>query len=190
MDVLYYSNYCKHSKELLSVVAKSIIKQNLYFVCIDKRVNKGGVIHVVMENGKDIKLPEIIKTVPSMILFSRGNLLLEGNDIYNYIKTFEKKHQVHNDEPSEFSLNYNSFSSDLYSFLDTTPEDMNAKGNGGIKQMHNYVAVEEFDAITTPPENYQSNRISSSDDSELNKFIEQREKDIPKHTNPLTGRDV
>ena len=91
MDVLYYINYCKHSKELLTVITKSIIKQNLYFVCIDKRSNKNGVIYVVTENGKEIKLPEIIKTVPSMILFSRGNLLLEGNDIYKHIRLREFK---------------------------------------------------------------------------------------------------
>ena len=83
MDVLYYSNYCNHCKELLTLIGKSSIKNNIYFVCIDKRLKKNNIIYVSLENGKEIKLPDIIKTVPSMILFSRGNLLLEGNSIYN-----------------------------------------------------------------------------------------------------------
>jgi hypothetical protein len=189
MDVLYYSNYCKHCKELLTIVTKSSIKSNLYFICIDKRENKDGVIHITQENGKKVKLPEIIQTVPSMILFSRGNLLLEGKDIYKYIKNFEK--QTSNlDEPNAFSLNFESFTSDSYSYLSTSAEDMNCQGDGGMEQLHNYVAINEFDTITTPPENYISNRVTSSDESVLNKFMEERDKDITNHKNPLTGRDT
>ena len=35
MDVLYYSNYCKHCKELLTIITKSSIKNNIYFAGID-----------------------------------------------------------------------------------------------------------------------------------------------------------
>ena len=72
MDALYYSNFCKHSKELLTIITKSDIKKNIYFICIDKRKQKNGITYVSLENGKEIKLPDIIKSVPSMILFSRG----------------------------------------------------------------------------------------------------------------------
>ena len=113
---------------------------------------------------------------------------MEGNVIYKYVKDYEKKTQVHTQEPSAFSLNYDSFTSDTYSFLSTPAEEMNAKGNAGMSQLHNYVTVDESDSIITPPENYVSNRIASSDESVMNKYIEEREKDIPKHTNPLTGK--
>lgn len=186
MDVLYYSNYCKFSKELLGLISKSNIKQKLYFICIDKRKQHNNQIYVTLENGKEVKLPNIIKTVPSMILFSRGNLLLEGNAIYSYIRESEKEIKTMHDEPSAFSLNFDTFTSDTFSFIDTAPDQMDAKGNGGALQMHNFVGIEDNDNITTPPENYVSNRISSSGDDVLNKYIEQRDKDIPKHRNPMS----
>lgn len=189
MDVLYYSNYCNHCKELLTLIAKSTIKQHLYFICVDKRIKKGSQVFIVLESGKEIKLPEVVKTVPTLLLFSRGNMTLEGNKIYDYVRDYEKKTQKHNDEPNAFSLNFDSFTSDSYSFIDTKPEEMNAKGNGGMMQMHNYVGVNDIGEIVTPPENYVSNRIASSDENVLEKYMQEREKDIPKHTNPLTGRN-
>ena len=186
MDVLYYSNYCNFCKELLTNITKSDVKKDIYFICIDKRVKKNGLIYIQLENGKEIKLPDIIKTVPTMILFSRGNLQLEGNGIYNYINTKEKERNVIRDEPDAFSLNFDCISSDTYSFIDTEPDQMNAKGNGGSMQMHNYVDISYADNITTPPENYVSNRITSSDENVLNNYMKQRENELPVHKNPLT----
>jgi hypothetical protein len=34
---------------------------------------------------------------------------------------------------------FSNIVSDQYSFLDQGPEDLEAKGNGGLRQMHNYV---------------------------------------------------
>ena len=44
-------------------------------------------------------------------------------------------------EPMAFSFGggFNNIVSDQYSFLDQAPEDLEAKGNGGMRQMHNYV---------------------------------------------------
>lgn len=188
MDALYYSNFCKHSKELLTVIAKSDIKKNIYFICIDKRKMKSGAMYICLENGKEIKLPDVIKSVPSMLLFSRGNLLLTGNSIYNYIKEYERNNKTMIDEPNAFSLNFNSFSSDTYSFIDSDPDEMNAKGNAGSNQMHNYVSVNYMDNVTTPPENYVSKRTELSDGGALEKYMNDRDKELPKHPNPLTGQ--
>ena len=35
--ILYYSNYCKYSKDLLMKLSKTKRKNDLHFVCIDKR---------------------------------------------------------------------------------------------------------------------------------------------------------
>jgi hypothetical protein len=42
-------------------------------------------------------------------------------------------------EPMAFSLGGGNIVSDQYSFLDQEPEELEAKGNGGMRQMHNYV---------------------------------------------------
>ena len=38
-----------------------------------------------------------------------------------------------------FGGGFSDIVSDQYSFLDQGPEDLEAKGNGGMRQMHNYV---------------------------------------------------
>ena len=38
--VLYYSNYCKNCEELLKLVRSNNIKDKLYFVFIDNRIQK------------------------------------------------------------------------------------------------------------------------------------------------------
>ena len=48
-------------------------------------------------------------------------------------------------EPMAFSFGGSGFGdivSDQYSFLDQAPEDLEAKGNGGMRQMHNYVDLD------------------------------------------------
>ena len=50
MDVLYYSNFCKHSQTLINTLSKSNIKNKFYYVCIDKRVQEGQNIIIVLEN--------------------------------------------------------------------------------------------------------------------------------------------
>jgi hypothetical protein len=44
-------------------------------------------------------------------------------------------------EPTAFSFGggFSNIVSDQYSFLDQAPEELEAKGNGGMRQMHNYV---------------------------------------------------
>ena len=39
-SILYYSNYCNNCKELLQKLAHSSIKDDIHFICIDKRVKK------------------------------------------------------------------------------------------------------------------------------------------------------
>ena len=85
MEVLYYSNFCKHCNNLIGVLSKNSIKDQINFICIDNRKTKNGKKYIVLENGSEIAFPDIISSVPSMILFSRGNMLLEGDEIYSFI---------------------------------------------------------------------------------------------------------
>ena len=53
--------------------------------------------------------------------------------------------------------------SDTYSYLDMTANDLSAKGEGGLRILHNYVTLDKRDAIETPPEDYVSNKIGKVD---------------------------
>ena len=63
MNILYYSNYCQHSKNLLNVLSRSNISSNFYYVCIDKRQNIDGNVNIILENGSKIILPKILQNV-------------------------------------------------------------------------------------------------------------------------------
>jgi hypothetical protein len=70
-------------------------------------------------------------------------------------------------------------SSDQYSFLDMDSDSLSAKGNGGLRQMHNYVDLNYNDKISTPEDyvNYKgSNKISA--DVTVEKLQQQREQEL------------
>ena len=51
-----------------------------------------------------------------------------------------------------FSLGGGNFGilSDQYSYLDMDADALSAKGDGGVRQMHNYVTINHQDRLNTP----------------------------------------
>ena len=74
-SVLYYSKYCNHCQNLLMAISKSNIKEDIHFICIDKRVKKGSVIYIQLDNGQEILMPPNIKKVPSLLFLYKMDLL-------------------------------------------------------------------------------------------------------------------
>ena len=50
--ILYYSNYCDKCKNILRLVGKSELKDDIHFICIDKRFRnpQNGGTYVILEN--------------------------------------------------------------------------------------------------------------------------------------------
>ena len=188
MDVLYYSNLCKHSQTLLGILSKSNIHNKFYYVCIYKRVTEGNNVNIILENGSKILLPNIIKNVPSLLLPNHGNRVLTGGEILTYIELNNTQSQSTGiDEPSPFALATNvsdNISSDKFSFLDMTDDDLTAKGGGGTRQMYNYVRLDMNPLIATPNEDYESDKMSSQDNSEYDNYVKEREQSTPKQQTP------
>jgi hypothetical protein len=146
--ILYYSNYCEHSRKLLQAFSKTDIKKDIHFICIDKRVkDNNNKTFIVLENGNRILMPENISRVPALLLLTQGYNVLYGDAILQHFKPTQermvKQATQNNMEPMAFSFGggggFGDIVSDQYSFLDQAPEDLEAKGNGGRRQMHNYV---------------------------------------------------
>ena len=180
--VLYYSNYCTHSKELITLLAKSKLKEEVHFICIDKRTKLNGATYILLENGQQILLPPNITCVPSLLLLNRGHRVITGQQIKSHLIKQEQQINMQstqmNGEPLAFSMGqFGSIMSDNYSFLDQSPDEMSAKGSGGLRQMHNYVLLNQNDAIETPPDNWSPDKVGG--DVSLDKLIAQRNKDIP-----------
>jgi hypothetical protein len=146
-SILYYSKYCEVSKKYLQVLSKSTNQKDIHFICIDKRVkDENNKTYIVLENGQKIILPENITRVPALLLLTKGYQVLYGEQILEYLKPAQeaevRRATQNNMEPTAFSFGGGGFGdivSDQYSFLDQSPEELNAQGNGGVRQMHNYV---------------------------------------------------
>ena len=184
--VLYYSNYCGYSKNILTKLSRSNIKSDIHFLCIDKRVINDNKTYIILENGDRVLLhPEVTK-VPALMLLNKNNELLFGEDIQKHfeykIKTTKTRKQVDprtdKVEPESFSLNdlIGSVKSDNFSFIDMSPTDLSAKGNGGSRLMYNYCGLNDNQKIHTPEEDYKPNKV---DENEVKKYQEQRAAAVP-----------
>jgi hypothetical protein len=161
-SILYYSNFCEFSKKLLQSLSKSQVNKGIHFICIDKRVKEGdGKMYIVLESGQKIVFPENVVKVPALLLLNDNCKVLYGENITNYLKPIQENINVvstqNNMEPMAFSLNTNGGSyggivSDNYSFLDMDSESLTAKGNGGLRQIHQYSMFNENmnESIQTP----------------------------------------
>lgn len=188
MDTLYYSNYCKHSQRVLHFIVKGNLTEKLNFLCIDKREKdvNNNQIYIVLEDGKKVIMPPNIQSVPALLLVKHGYRVLLGDDIIQHFQSaanLETKKKMMNQqiEPIGTSLgsNYMNVSSEQYTFYNLTPDELSAKGNGGRRQLYNYVSAnEEIISIQTPPDTYQADKIDQ--DITVDKLQQQRMDDIPK----------
>ena len=191
-SILYYSNFCEHSKKLLQSVSKSTISKDIHFICIDKRIkDSNNKIYIILENGQKIIMPENVSRVPALLLLNQGYNVLYGEAIIQHLKPKQeeitKKATFNNLEPSAYSFgggggsSFSNIASDHYSFLDMDSDSLSAKGNGGVRQMHNYVDLNYSDKINTPEDDHDykaSNKISG--DLTVEQLQQQREQELQK----------
>ena len=192
--ILYYSKYCEVSKKYLQTLSKSNIQKDIHFICIDKRTkDANNKTYIILDNGQNIILPDNVTRVPALLLLNQGYNVLNGEKILEFLKPRQevevRKATQNNMEPMAFSFGggggFGDIVSDQYSFLDQAPEDLEAKGNGGMRQMHNYVDLNYSDRVTmqTPADETEykkgANRIAEDGSKDLMAQIQaQREADI------------
>ncbi len=169
--ILYYSNYCESCKKLLGMISRSPIKDEMHFICIDKRSrHSNGQTYVQLSDGQEVLLPPTVTKVPALLLLNRGYKVLFGDEIANHVtpavEAMKNEAVVSTGEPTAFGFGgcYSSFgvASDNYSFLDQNAEDLSAKGEGGMRQQHHYASIQHMDKIETPPDNYEADTVKGT----------------------------
>jgi hypothetical protein len=196
--ILYYSKYCEISKKYLQILSKTDFQKEIHFICIDKRVkDTNNKTFIVLENGQKIIMPDSITRVPALLLLTQGYTVLYGEQILQHLKPKQeqevRKATQNNMEPMAFSFgggggSFGDIVSDQYSFLDQNEEDLKATGNGGMRQMHNYVDLNYTDnmSMNTPTDEHSykgANRIAEDGSKDLMSQIQaQREADLQKIT--------
>ena len=143
-SILYYSKYCEVCKKYLQILSKSDFQKDIHFICIDKRVKEANnKTFIFLETGQKIIFPENVTKVPALLLLNSEYKVLYGEQILQFLKPKQQQETrvatQNNMEPLAFSLGGGNIVSDHYSFLDQDPEDLKAQGNGGMRQMHNYM---------------------------------------------------
>jgi hypothetical protein len=189
MDILYYSNYCVHSKKILQYLAKESLTNQLNCICIDKRTRdtKTGQIYIILENGKQLMMPPNVHSVPAMLLVKENFRVILGEEIIQYLQPKVKKQNViatqNEGEPMGYILNQSnngmSIVSEQFTYYNMSPEELSAKGKGTGRQMYNYVSAnDETYTIPTPPDNYRPDKLSG--DVTLDSLQNQRNEEINK----------
>lgn len=199
--ILYYSKYCEVSKKYLQILSKSNIQSDIHFICIDKRVkDSNNKTYIILDDGQKIILPENITKVPALLLLNQGYQVLYGEQILNYLKPRQqqevKQATQNNMEPMAFALGgggcFGDIVSDQYSFLDQEPDELKADGNGGMRQMHNYVDLntafngqvynpetnEDFNTTIRGVKKMSDDAANSQMEQRLKQMQEQRDADI------------
>jgi hypothetical protein len=186
-SILYYSNFCEHSKKLLQLLSKTHVSKDIHFLCIDRRVKESdGKIYLLLENGQKIVMPETVTKVPALLLLKENYKVLYGDLIYEYMKPMQevavKQATQNNMEPMAFSLGGGStIQSDQYSFLDMDADALGTRGNGGLRQMHSYVTLQESmnTSIATPSDDFDTKQKSKLPEGlTLESLQQMREKEI------------
>jgi len=187
MDILYYSNYCKHSQKLIQYLAKNGMTQKLNCICIDKRVRdtKTQQTYIVLENGSSVMLPPNVHSVPSLLLVAQKYSVITGEPIYQYFeKLIGTQNKMATDqfgEPVGYVLNNTggmNIMSEAYTDYSMSPEELSAKGKGRGRKTYDYVsAAHDNMFITTPEDNYKSNKLRA-DDVSLDDLQRRREMDV------------
>jgi len=192
-SILYYSNFCEPSKKLLQTVTKTQNAKDIHFICIDKRVkDSNGKIYIILQNDQKIIMPENVTRVPALLLLNQNYKVIYGDEIYQHFRP-QQQQQIqqatkNNMEPVTFQDGFNSFGgfgggivSDNFSFLDQSDTDLSVKGSGGMRQMHNYVSLNEANSLSmnlpTDDHDYKSEKMKEGEMS-VEALQRRREQDL------------
>jgi hypothetical protein len=184
-DILYYSNYCEHSKKLLQFIAKHNLIEKLNCFNVDKRsrdVNNNQML-ITLENGQKVVLPPTVHSVPSLLCVNKNYVVLTGNSsILEYLEPLaahvSQSSSIlrQNDEPISYSIEQYTANSNIVSekFTDynASPEVFSAKSTSKERKLHNYVGVDSNLVIQTPEETYKPDKVSA--DVTIDKLQQQR----------------
>lgn len=103
-DIIFYSNYCTYSKEIINQISKTPINDNIIYVSVDD---------------ENIELPPFVKAVPTIYLVNEKKIVVDEG-ISQWIK--EKVSKPKDDTITPFFGSTDSSFSSGFSMLDNSTE--------------------------------------------------------------------
>ena len=135
-DIIFYSNYCTYSKEVINQISKTPINDNIIYISVDD---------------ENIELPPFIKAVPTIYLVNDKKIVVD-EEIAQWIKEKTSK-PVDDSILPYFGSTDNSYSSS-FSTLDDKEENK--------PFISSYTFLGEEQKIETPKSDSGSNSESNS----------------------------
>ena len=132
-DIIFYSNFCTYSKEIINQISKTPINDNILYVCVDD---------------DNIQLPNFIKAVPTVYLVSKKRIVVD-EAIPKWIEEQVSKTQTNDELQAYFGQCDSSFGS-AFSNLD------NSEQKPFISSSFTFIGEEQ--KITTPEETSSNNK--------------------------------
>jgi hypothetical protein len=150
-DILFYSQFCNFSKEVLDAITKHNLKESFMLVCVDN---------------KQLKLPVFVDRVP--LIYTTGKKLLSDEHVLAYLKS--KVEYVSLEPYALVGGNTNAYS-DNYSFLQSD-ESLTEDSS------RNYNVIGREQRIYAPEENdVPAGKVEAS---VLDKVMAERANDLQK----------
>uniref|UniRef100_A0A6C0BTN9 Uncharacterized protein n=1 Tax=viral metagenome TaxID=1070528 RepID=A0A6C0BTN9_9ZZZZ len=174
-SVLYYSNFCENSKEVIRVISTNNKQSDVHFVCVDKRIKNGDDIIIMLNDNKTtMKLPRTITMVPSLLLLNDSHKVLVGSSIIDHINPGNRGNNNHIYSPPNETSNVDpecfdttgkwcGIVSDTYSFWDQSDAELSTDGDGGMRQSRYYAGLSDEYRISTPEDTYNPDKINDND---------------------------
>ena len=164
-NILFFSNYCQHCKEVLEKINNYNLKEQINLNCVDN-------------NRKN--LPAFLKSVPTMVI-PLENKLVVGDDVFSWINNEISKKTTKNESPlnnneeiSPWTNEMNSSFSDSFSFLDS---DNTTEGKP-LAHSFSFLNESYSTSINTPNEGQSiDNGMKSGLDNDYDAMMKSRDND-------------
>lgn len=152
-DIVFFSNYCDFSKEIINLLVRKNMKEQFLFVCVD--ANK-------------YQLPDFVDRVP--LLYTKSKHVLVDQSIMDYIEDISPKPK--DIEPFSIMQGTGNYS-DMFSFIDSVDE--------GVTKGYTYLTGNHDKIMLVPDDTSDKNGTKSKfDSSSFDKYLQDRDNDIKK----------
>jgi hypothetical protein len=146
--IIFFSNFCKYSKEVLGQISKQNLSKEFLTICIDSYPN----------------IPQFVDRVPLIYHPHKKEIFVDDN-LDNFLRELFKQH-------NRGLLSYNEASTGSFCFIDDN--GLQVCSTTDFMSLGDF----EINHIQTPEDSEISNKSKKSDSAILEKYMAQRDDDM------------